>query len=168
MRIFASLRIMAASALVAGALTGCAGIAPADAGSAWETAPQPRSMTFSSPLDIELSVGGRSVSGQIAPTSAGHALASQLPLTLTFEDRFGQAKTAALPTAIDAESSLTVLDYATGEIVYWPDGEQIALVYGPGGTAVPDGGVIPLGRITAGLDAVAIGSATEITIRIAG
>jgi hypothetical protein len=168
MKTFVHLRLMTACALVAGVLTGCAGLAPAGSSSAWEIAPGSQPLTFSSPLDIELIVGEQSVSGEIAPTSAGHALASKLPLTLTFEDRFDHAKTAALPAAIDAEQSLTVQDYQTGDIAYWPDGKQIAVIFGPGGTAVPDGGLIPLGKITAELDAIATGSATEITIRIAG
>jgi hypothetical protein len=167
MKTFVHLRLMAACALVTGVLGGCAGLAPAGSSSAWEIAPGAQPLTFSSPLDIELIVGEQTVSGEIAPTSAGHALASKLPLTLTFEDRFDHAKTAALPTAIDAVPSLTVRDYQSGDIVYWPGGKQIAVVYGPGGTAVPDSGLIPLGKITAGLNAIATGSATEITIRIA-
>jgi hypothetical protein len=168
MKTFASLRLLAAGALVAGALTSCAGTAPAGSGSAGQTAPQSQPLTFSSPLDIQLSVGGRSVLGQIEPTVAGRDLVSKLPLTLTFDDRFSHAKTAVLPTPIDVDPSVAVRDYRTGDIAYWPEGGQIAVIYGPDGAAVPEDGLVPLGRITAGLDALAAGANTEITIRVTG
>jgi hypothetical protein len=82
-----------------------------------------------------------------------------LPATLHMEDRFGQSMTSRLPQELDVDDARRAFSFEAGDLSYWsPTGKpasQIAIVYGAEAQAVPPPGLVRLGSVKAGLDAIA-------------
>ena len=76
-----------------------------------------------------------------------------LPLPLVFNDLLGREKFAHLPCALGNEAP-RITRYGQGDIVYWPPGPDISIYYGPRERVIGDG-VVRLGRVASGLEALA-------------
>ena len=113
---------MALSALVAGT-AGCATVAAA-------------------PKPIVVSAAGSLTSTE---------LSDLLPRELTFSDSMGGGQIADLPRALSISDPQPVSGYSSGDLLYWPS-EQRLVIPRFDGKALPAGGLILLGHITAGLD----------------
>jgi hypothetical protein len=116
-------------------------------------------------VQITITAGNQEASATLADTPAGRQLAAMLPLTVHLQDPFGQAKSGPLPRAIDIAGTATEFHPNTGGIYYWPDGDDLAIFYDPLGQAVPPPGLIRLGRIDAGLDAIAARGDVTVTFQ---
>jgi hypothetical protein len=80
------------------------------------------------------------VAVQLAERSAG---------ALELDARMGTAQVADL--ALDVDFSRPVHSYRAGDLAYWASGEQV-VIFLTDGAAVPAEGLIPLGKVTHGLD----------------
>ena len=78
---------------------------------------------------------------------------SLLPLTLTMNDLFRREKFAHLPRAISKEGKRTHT-YEVGDIAYWPPGPDVAIFYRHDGQEIPDPGIIVIGKIDSGVEAL--------------
>jgi hypothetical protein len=115
---------------------------------------------------ITMTVGDRVATATLADTLAGHQLAAVLPITVDLHDRFGQAKSGALPRSVDVAGLAREFHPITGGIYYWPDGRgQLAVFYDALGQAVPPPGLIRLGNIDTGLNAIGSGGDVTVTIQ---
>jgi hypothetical protein len=119
---------------------------------------------------IELVVGDRIATATLTETPQARDFAAMLPVTLNMEDRFGQAKTSQLPHELDVDHATRSRSYRAGDLSYWsPTGKpasKIAIVYDAWGQAVPPPGLVRLGTVDAGLDAIAsAGNHSTMTIR---
>ena len=81
-------------------------------------------------------------------------------------DLFRREKFAPLPRAISEQGTRTH-DYAVGTIGYWPPGSDVAIFYRQDGERIPDPGLIVLGKITAGIEALNVRGPMEATIELA-
>ena len=91
--------------------------------------------------------------------------ASLLPITLPMNDLFRREKFAHLPRAISEQGKRTH-DYAVGTIGYWPPGPDVAIFYRQDGERIPDPGLIVLGKIKAGVEALNMPGAIRATIEL--
>jgi hypothetical protein len=115
------------------------------------------------PTRVRIVVGDRSVEATLADSEAARDFASLLPLILSMNDLFRREKFAHLPRAI-TENGKRVHDYAVGTIGYWPPGPDVAIFYRQDGERIPDPGLIILGRIKAGVEALNVRGAISATI----
>jgi hypothetical protein len=107
---------------------------------------------------------GRRATATLADTPTARDFASQLPLTLDMHDLLGREKPGALPRPLrpTGEGQAT---YAVGDLGYWPPNHDLAIFYRHDGQAIPDPGIVHLGRIQTGLDAITgAGDAFRLTI----
>jgi hypothetical protein len=115
-------------------------------------------------VQITMTVGHQVATATLDDTPAGHQLAAMLPLTMNLRDPFGQAKSGPLPHRIDGAATAADFHPLTGEIYYWPDGGDLAVFYDALGQAVPPPGLVHVGGVDSGLDAVA--SRGDVTVTI--
>jgi hypothetical protein len=74
-------------------------------------------------------------------------------LTLTLEDLFGREKFAHLPRSLSEEGKRS-RKYEVGTIAYWPPGQDVVIFYRHGGPEIPEPGIILLGTIDSGVEAL--------------
>lgn len=104
------------------------------------------------PVKIQLAVGDRRVTARLIESPTARDFMALLPLTLTMNDLFQREKFGHLPRAISRDGKHTH-SYALGDIAYWPPGPDVAVFYRHDGEAIPDPGIIVIGKVTSGLDA---------------
>jgi hypothetical protein len=114
---------------------------------------------------VRITVGDKSIDATLADSEAARDFASLLPLTLPMNDLFRREKFANLPRAISEEGRRTH-DYAVGIIGYWPPGPDVAIFYRQDGERIPDPGLIVLGKIKAGVEALNVPGAIRATIEL--
>ncbi len=93
-------------------------------------------------------------------------LCALLPLPLVFNDLLGREKFAHLPQALASDARRTT-HYGPGDIVYWPPGPDISIYYGPRERFI-DEGVVRLGRVASGLEALACAGPLHALIESTG
>ena len=57
--------------------------------------------------------------------------------------------------------------FALGDIAYWPAGPDVAVFYRHDGEAIPDPGIIVIGKIGSGLEALNVRGAVTVTFLLA-
>jgi hypothetical protein len=91
----------------------------------------------------------------LADSQAGRDLAAQLPVTLEMEDRFGQAVVGRLPHELAYVDIGLVRDPAAGHVYYSPSDGAIAVLTADLGPSIPAPGLVDLGVVDGGLEALA-------------
>ena len=124
------------------------------------------SRQITSATRVRITVGDKSIVATLADSQAARDFASLLPLTLAMNDLYRREKFALLPRAISEQGKRTS-DYAVGTIGYWPPGPDVAIFYRQDGERIPDPGLIVLGRVKAGIEALDVPGAIEATIELA-
>ena len=114
---------------------------------------------------VRITIGDRSIEAKLADSDAARDFASLLPLTLSMNDLFRREKFATLPRAISEQGKRTH-DYAVGTIGYWPPGPDVAIFYRQDGERIPKPGLIVLGKIKAGVEALNVPGAIRATIEL--
>ena len=115
---------------------------------------------------VRITAGGKSILATLASSEAARDFASLLPLRLAMNDLFRREKFAALPRTI-SENGTRTHAYAVGTIGYWPPGPDVAIFYRQDGERIPDPGLIVLGKVTAGIEALNVRGPMEATIELA-
>ena len=154
---FSRLRAAAASAaaalLVGLAVPGCAAGALGSAASS--ESDLSTAVNVSAGQRIVLRFDAEAVPVTLVDTAVAREFAAQLPLKLELRDPMGQAKSGRLPVPIEHGSAPTVVDPDQGGIYYVPDRAMIAIFYDDLGHTVPAPGLVRLGTIDGGTDAIA-------------
>jgi hypothetical protein len=114
---------------------------------------------------VRITIGAKSIEATLADSDAARDFASLLPLTLVMNDLFRREKFATLPRAISEQGKRTH-DYAVGTIGYWPPGPDVAIFYRQNWERIPEPGLIVLGKIKAGVDALNVMGALRATIEL--
>jgi hypothetical protein len=114
---------------------------------------------------VRITVGDKSIEATLADSEAARDFASLLPLRLPMNDLFRREKFAHLPRAISEEGKRTH-DYAVGTIGYWPPGPDVAIFYRQDGERIPDPGLIVLGKVKTGIEALNVRGAIRATIEL--
>ena len=135
------------------------------------TAPSPSTVVGPPPLAstgsarIVLRFGDEFATATLSDTPAAREFAAMLPLQLKLRDPMGQAKSGPLPRPIDAAGSGPVFDPAVGEIYYSAPSSTFAILYDDLGQSIPDPGLVRLGVLDGGLDAIA-SAGNRFTVQI--
>ena len=114
-------------------------------------------------IGIRLTIGEATAAARLYDTATARDFASLLPLTITLSDLGGREKAGALPRALTAGAGQS--DYRAGQLGYWSPSHDLAIYYYEDGFRIPSPGIVMIGEIESGLDAISRGGAHE-TVRI--
>ena len=116
-------------------------------------------------MKLRLTVDGKAMTATLIASETTRDFISLLPLTLTMNDLFGREKFAHLPRAMSKESKRTHT-YEVGDVAYWPPGPDMAIFYRHDGQTIPDPGIIVIGKIESGVEALNVPSSVKVTVEL--
>ena len=125
--------------------------------------PAARAPTRADRMKIRLTVEGKELTATLVDSKTTQDFISLLPLTLTMNDLFRREKFARLPRALSEEGRRTHT-YAVGEMGYWSPGGDVAIYYRQDGEEIPEPGIIMIGKIDAGVEALNVPGSVKVTI----
>lgn len=105
------------------------------------------------PARIMLTIEEKTLTATLSSSKVAKNLLSALPLTLPLNDLFGREKYARLPRPLSEEGKRS-REYEVGTIAYWPPGQDVVIFYRHGGPEIPEPGIIILGKIDSGVEAL--------------
>jgi 4-carboxymuconolactone decarboxylase len=114
-------------------------------------------------MKIKLTIKDRVLTATLKDNKTAQDFVSLLPLTLTMNDLFGREKFGHLPRAISDGGERTH-SYQVGQIVYWSPGPDVAIFYRHDGQSIPDPGIIVLGKIDSGVEALNVAGSVKVTL----
>jgi hypothetical protein len=114
-------------------------------------------------MKIRLTVGDAVLTATLLDSKATREFLSLLPLSLTMNDLFRREKFARLPRAISTEGERRHT-YEVGDLAYWTPGPDVAIFYRHHGREIPDPGIIVLGRVDSGVEALNVPRSVGVTI----
>jgi hypothetical protein len=112
---------------------------------------------------IAITVGDKVLTATLADSTTARDFVSLLPLTLTMKDLFKREKWADLPRPL-SEGGERIRTYQVGDVIYWSPSDHVAIYYRHDGQAIPSPGIIVLGRIESGADALNVPGDVKVTI----
>jgi hypothetical protein len=116
-------------------------------------------------MKIRLTVNGKAITATLIDSPTTRDCISLLPLTLTMNDLFSREKFAPLPRAISTEGKRTHT-YEVGDVAYWPPGPDVAIFYRHDGQQIPDPGIIVIGKIDSGVEALNVPGSVTVTVEL--
>ena len=122
-----------------------------------------RTLKAANTVKLRLKVADRTITATLIDSESARDFVSLLPLTLTMNDSFHREKFGHLPRAISTGGRRTHT-YAVGEIAYWAPGPDVALYYRDDGEEIPNPGIIVIGRIDSGVEALDVPGSIRMTI----
>ena len=123
-------------------------------------AAQPNTMKIRLTLD-----NGRAITATLIDSETTRDFVSLLPLTLTMNDLFGREKFFHLPRAISGGGKRT-RTYEVGDVIYWSPGPDVAVYYRHDGQSIPSPGIIAIGKIDSGVEALDVPGSVRATIEL--
>jgi hypothetical protein len=112
-------------------------------------------------MKIRLTVDGKAIEATLLDNATARDFASLLPLTLTLEDYNSTEKISDLPRKLSTAGAPAGVDPAPGDIAYYAPWGNLAIFYKDFGYSK---GLIRLGRIESGLDALAGRDSLKATV----
>src|SRR5882724_11429215 len=116
-------------------------------------------------MKLTLTVGARTITATLIDSKTTRDFVSLLPLTLTMNDLFGGEKFAHLPRAISTEGKRSHTS-EVGNIAYWSPGSDVAIFYRNDGEKIPNPGLIVIGKLDSGVDALDVAGSVKVTIEL--
>jgi hypothetical protein len=116
-------------------------------------------------VEIRLTINGKAMNAQLIDGAAARDFLSLLPMTLTLEDYAATEKISYLPRKLSTEGAPGGSDPSVGDIAYYAPWGNLAIFYRDAGYAR---GLIRLGRIDSGIEALAVPGALQTTIERIG
>ena len=114
-------------------------------------------------MKIRLRIDNKVLTATLGDNKTARDFVSLLPLTLTMNDLFGREKFGHLPRAISDKGKRTHT-YEIGDIAYWSPGPDVAIYYHHDGEQIPDPGIIVIGKIDSGVEALTVPGSAKVTI----
>ena len=103
-------------------------------------------------MRVRLTVGAATATARLYDNATALDFASLLPVTITVHDLGGREKAGTLPRELaDGQGQGA---YLAGQIGYWPPGHDLAMYYHEDGFRIPAPGIVMIGEIESGLDAI--------------
>lgn len=115
-------------------------------------------------LDIRIKIGSKTVSAILRDTATARDFISLLPLTINLKDYASTEKISDLPRKLTKEGAPAGEDPSVGDIAYYAPWGNLAIYYRDSPYA---DGLIILGKIDGGLEALKAAGAEKATIEIA-
>jgi hypothetical protein len=112
-------------------------------------------------MKIRLTINGKAISATLITNGAATDFLSLLPLTLTLEDYAATEKIAYLPRKLSTAGAPSGSDPSVGDIAYYAPWGNLAIFYKDAPYAR---GLIPLGRIDSGIDALSVPGQLKVAI----
>jgi hypothetical protein len=117
-------------------------------------------------MKITIKVEDKVVTATLIDSKTTRDFVSLLPLTLTMNDLFKREKFAHFPRAISEEGERTH-SYEVGDLIYWSPGPDVAIFYRHDGQAIPNPGIIVIGKIDSGIEAFNVPGSVKVTVELA-
>src|SRR5882724_8497193 len=114
-------------------------------------------------MKIKVTVGDSDLTATLVDSETTRDFVSMLPLTLTMNDLFGREKFGHLPRAI-SEGGKRTRTYEVGDVIYWSPGPDVAMFYRQDGQSIPSPGIIVMGKIDSGVEALNVAGSMKVTI----
>jgi hypothetical protein len=114
-------------------------------------------------MKIKMRVGSSDLTATLIDSETTRDFVSLLPLTLTVNDLFGREKFAHLPRAISGGGKRS-RTYEVGDVIYWSPGPDVAIYYRHDGQSIPAPGIIVIGKIDDGVEALNVAGSVNVTI----
>jgi hypothetical protein len=118
-----------------------------------------------STMKIRLNVADEVITATLMDSETTRDFISLLPLTLTMNDLFRREKFAHLPRALSNEGKRTHT-YEVGDVAYWSPGPDVAIFYRHDGQEVPEPGIIVIGKIESGVEALNVPGSIRATVEL--
>jgi len=115
-------------------------------------------------MKINLKIGDTVLPATLFDNAAARDFASLLPLTLALEDYASTEKVGDLPKRLSTEDAPDGTDPSIGDITYYAPWGNLAIFYRDFGYSR---GLVKLGRIDAGMEALAAPGSLTVTIDLA-
>jgi hypothetical protein len=114
-------------------------------------------------MKIVLTVNGKAMTATLIDSETTRDFVSMLPLALTMNDLFGREKFGHLPRPI-SEGGERTRAYEVGDVIYWSPGPDVAIYYRHDGQSIPAPGIIVIGKIDSGAEALDVPGSVDVTI----
>ena len=112
-------------------------------------------------MNIRMTMAGQIITASLEESDSARDFFAMLPLTLPFEDYAETEKIAYLPGKLTTQGAPKGIDPNVGDICYYTPWGNLAIYYRDFGYS---SGLIRLGRITSGLDALTAQPSGTLTI----
>lgn len=116
-------------------------------------------------MKIRIVLNEKAITATLIDSETTQDFISLLPLTLTMKDLFGREKFGHLPRAISTEGKRT-RTYEIGDVVYWSPGPDVAMFYRHDGLSIPSPGIIVIGKIDSGVEALNVPGSIKVMIEL--
>jgi hypothetical protein len=114
-------------------------------------------------MEIRLRVNAAEVMATLVDSATTRDFMALLPLTLTLEDYAGTEKISDLPQRLSTEGAPAGSDPSVGDITYYAPWGNLAIFYRDFGYA---NGLVILGKIDSGMEALNVAGSVEVTIEL--
>ncbi|MFE7416240.1 cyclophilin-like fold protein [Rhodococcus sp. NPDC057529] len=116
-------------------------------------------------MQIRLRIGASEATARLYDNATARDFASLLPVTITLHDLGGREKAGPLPRELaDGQGQSS---YRAGQLGYWAPSSDLAIYYREDGFTIPDPGIVMIGEIDTGLDAITDDGNDTLTITAA-
>ena len=112
-------------------------------------------------MKIRLTINGKAISATLTTNGTAKDFLSLLPMTLTLDDYAATEKIAYLPRKLSTAGAPAGSDPSVGDIAYYAPWGNLAIFYRDSRYAR---GLIPLGRIDSGIEALSVSGPLKVTI----
>ena len=112
-------------------------------------------------MKIRLTINGKAISATLITNGTAKDFLSLLPMTLTLDDYAATEKIAYLPRKLSTAGAPAGSDPSVGDIAYYAPWGNLAIFYRDSRYA---SGLIPLGRIDSGIEALSVSGPLKVTI----
>ncbi|MDI9949076.1 cyclophilin-like fold protein [Rhodococcus sp. IEGM 1305] len=149
--------VLATAVTAVAGLTACASTTDSAENSAPSASPTAQPAT-SQPgqegpfTQIRLRIGASEATARLYDNATARDFASLIPVTITLHDLGGREKAGPLPRELADGAGQS--SYRTGQLGYWPPTNDLAIYYRDDGFTIPDPGIVMIGEIDTGLDAI--------------
>jgi len=118
-----------------------------------------------SAVKIKLTIDNKILTATLADNATARDFASLLPLTLTMNDLFRREKFGHLSRAISDKGKRTHT-YQIGDLAYWSPSHDVAVYYRQDGEKIPEPGIIVIGKIDSGVEALNVAGSVKVTMEL--
>ncbi len=112
-------------------------------------------------MKIRLTVNGKLINATLADNPSARDFLALLPLSLTLKDYASTEKISDLPKKLTTQGAPAGIDPELGDITYYAPWGNLAIFYRDFGYSA---GLIKLGHIDAGMEALNISGPLQVTI----
>jgi hypothetical protein len=126
---------------------------------------RPASGQEASTMKIRLTFDGKAVEATLLDNATARDLLSLLPMTLTIEDYASTEKIGYPPRKLSTAGAPAGVDPSAGDIAYYAPWGNLAIFYKDFGYSR---GLIPLGRIDSGIEALEASGSVKVMIERVG